>query len=339
MKNKITIGIPTFNRGHKALSGVEAILNKLPVGVDILIVDNDSQLQNESYFKISNISKSHPRKLKYIRNPANIGMAGSIGKLLDEITSDWFILCSDEDIVNIEYLDKLISISNKYKDIGIVRGGISPLINYGGSTCSFPDIRLTAGIDALKGFGFHNNYISGIAYNLTLLKSKDIIQKFHAGVWAHHDYPHLYLDSLSSVIADIQFLSTVSCWQGDPEGYNDPGNEMKYKSPYTVGARLDQFWATQKGVFEALNIISDQIKTEDWGNLYLAVCDKYLRLVAVIDAFLYARNNLEIKQIIDCSGNFMKSAIPKNFGYEFYVKVGWRLDNLIAQYISKVESP
>jgi hypothetical protein len=86
-------------------------------------------------------------------------------------------------------------------------------------------------------------------------------------------------------------------------------------------------------------MISDQIKTEDWGNLYLAVCDKYLRLIAVIDAFLYARNNLEIKQIIDCSGNFMKSAIPKNFGYEFYVKVGWRLDNLIAQYISKVESP
>ena len=85
--------------------------------------------------------------------------------------------------------------------------------------------------------------------------------------------------------------------------------------------------------------ISDKIKAEDWPNLFLVVCDKYLRLVAVVDTFLYAKNNLEIKQIIDCTGSFMKSAIPKDYGYEVYVKIGWGLDNLIAQYISKVESP
>ncbi len=336
MKYKLTIGIPSYNRGEVAIAGVEAIIDNIPEGVQIIVSDNGSIESNQYYEKIAQLAKYSPEKLTYHKNNSNLGFVGNLMKLIEISNSDWLIFCSDEDTININYVQEILQTEASETSIGIIRGSIAPQGNYRGNSITYPDLSFNRGLNAIKHFGMHNNYLSGVAYNLHLLQFHGILKKWTEGIWAHSDYPHLYLDALVCAFCDVKITSTISCLEGTPAAGEDQAAQLKYKSPYTLGARLDQFWGTQKAVFEALDLIPDQATPENYFEMYILVCKKYLNLIVNSDAFIYQRNNLEIKQIVDCFGSFMKASIPKNYGYEGYVKLSWSIDKLIAGHIEKI---
>jgi len=336
MKYKLIIGIPSYNRGKLAFEGVKEIIDKIPKGVHIIVSDNGSTESSEYYEKISQLSKSNPQKLTYQKNSSNIGFVGNIIKLIEISNSDWLIFCSDEDVINIDYVEEILLTRVDETPIGIIRGSIAPKGSYRGNSINYPDLSFERGFNAIKNFGMHNNYLSGIAYNLHLLRVKGIFEKWRAGIWAHSDYPHLYLDALVCAYCDVKISSMVSCWEGTPDPGEDQAGTIKYKAPYSLGSRLDQFWGTQSAIFEALDLMPDEAKPENYFEMYILICKKYLHLVVNVDASIYARNNLEIKQVIESLGSFMKASIPKNFGYEGYVKFSWSIEKLIAGHIEKI---
>ena len=324
-----TVGIPTFNRGACARKLVTELLPVLPDGACIWVSDNASTRETEDYDAIRLLAQEHPNKLIYTRNKTNIILSGNICELLNNCKTDWLMLCSDEDKPNPSYIQEVIDLG-KDSEIGFCRGSIGSSGNYVGNSMNLPKRRLKAGLKALNGAGYHFNYLSGVVYNHLNLNQMGIIDKFIAGVKQHLSYPHLYLDTLTSVNLDVQFIDTIACWEGQPD-FDGVDLPTVYLPPYTVGGRLDQFWATRCGVFEALDSISNQLTLDDIVETYILICEKYMRLCIEVDGAIFSSHGLESAQIARCAAAFMKAAIPKSQGYEVYSKCQWAIDKLLAK--------
>jgi len=324
-----TVGIPTFNRGACARKLVTELLPVLPDGACIWVSDNASTRETEDYDAIRLLAQEHPNKLTYTRNKTNINFIGNICELLKNCTSDWLMLCSDEDKPNPAYIQEIIDLGNN-SDLGFYRGGVGSDGSYIGNSCNLPKLRFPAGLKALNGAGYHFNYMSGVVYNCSNLNRLGIVDTFLSGVKQHSDYPHLYLDTLTTVKLDVQLSDTLSCWEGVPD--SGAGQlPSAYLPPYTVGCRLDQFWATRSGVFEALDSISNQLTLDDIVETYILICEKYMRLCIEVDGAIFSSHGLETAEIARSAAAFMKAAIPKSQGYEVYSKCQWAIDKLLAK--------
>ena len=325
-----TVGIPTFNRGACARKLVTELLPLLPDGACIWVSDNASTRETEDYDAIRLLAQEHPNKISYTRNKTNINFIGNICELLKNCTTDWLMLCSDEDKPNPAYILEIIDLGQN-SEIGFYRGGVGSDGSYIGNSCNFPKVKLAAGLKALNSAGYHFNYMSGVVYNCSNLNRLGIVDTFLSGVKQHQAYPHLYLDTLTTVKLDVQLSDTLSCWEGAPD--NGDGDEVSYEylPPYTVGCRLDQFWATRIGVFEALDSISNQLTLDDIVETYILICEKYMRLCIEVDGAIFSSHGLESAQIARCVAAFMKAAIPKSQGYEVYSKCQWAIDKLLAK--------
>jgi len=324
-----TVGIPTFNRGACARKLVTELLPVLPDGACIWVSDNQSTREVEDYDAIRLLALKYPQKITYTKNETDIGFAGNLCELLQKCATDWLMLCSDEDKPNPAYIQEVIDLG-KDLEIGFCRGGIGSYGNYVGNSQSVPKLRLKAGLKALNGAGYHFNYISGVVYNLFNINRIGLIDKFIVGVRHHLTYPHLYLDTLTSVNLDIELTDTIGCWEGQPD-FGSGSVPTEYLPPYTVGCRLDQFWATRIGVFEALNSISNQLTPDDIIETYTLICEKYMRLCIEVDGAIFSSHGLENVEIARSAAAFMKAAIPKSQGYEVYSKCQWAIDKLLAK--------
>jgi glycosyltransferase involved in cell wall biosynthesis len=324
-----TVGIPTFNRGACARKLVTELLPVLPDGACIWISDNASTREVEDYEAIRLLALKYPQKITYTKNETNIGFSGNLCELLKNCTTDWLMFCSDEDKPNPAYIQEVIDLG-KDLEIGFCRGGIGSSGNYVGNSMNLPKLRLKAGLKALNGAGYHFNYLSGVVYNIFNINQMGIIDKFIVGVSQHQAYPHLYFDTLTSVNLDVQFTDTIACWEGQPD-FGSGQLPTEYLPPYTVGCRLDQFWATRIGVFEALDSISNQLTFDDIVNTYILICEKYMRLCIEVDGAIFSSHGLETAEIARSAASFMKAAIPKSQGYEVYSKCQWAIDKLLAK--------
>jgi hypothetical protein len=324
-----TVGIPTFNRGACARKLVTELLPLLPDGACMWVSDNASTREIEDYDAIRLLALKYPQKLAYTKNETNIGFAGNLCELLQKCATDWLMLCSDEDKPNPAYIKEVIDLG-KDLEIGFCRGGIGSSGNYVGNSISYPKFRIKAGLKALNLAGYNSNYLSGVVYNTFNLNQKGLIDKFIVGVGQHLTYPHLYLDTLTSVNLDIQFTDTIACWEGQPD-FGEGQSSTEYLPPYTVGCRLDQFWSTRGGVFEALDSISNQLTLDDIVETYILICEKYMRLCIEVDGAIFNSHGLETAEIARTAAAFMKAAIPKSQGYEVYSKCQWAIDKLLAK--------
>ena len=324
-----TVGIPTFNRGACARKLVTELLPVLPDGACIWVSDNGSTREVEDYDAIRLLALKYPQKITYTKNETNIGFAGNLCELLKNCPTEWLMLCSDEDKPNPAYIQEIIDLGPN-SELGFYRGGVGSDGSYIGNSCNLPKVKLVAGLKALNGAGYHFNYLSGVVYNCSNLNRLQIINAFLAGVKNHLAYPHLYLDTLITVKLDVQLSDTLSCWEGAPD-FGASQLPSEYLPPYTVGCRLDQFWATRIGVFEALDSISNQLILDDIVNTYVLICEKYMRLCIEVDGAIFNSHGLETAEIARSAASFMKAAIPKSQGYEVYSKCQWAIDKLLAK--------
>lgn len=94
--NNLTIAIPTYNRNIILLENLLTFLPYLPDGVEILIIDNASDVPvsitlSEVLERYSNI------KISVLRNKTNIGPSANFLRCFMEVSTDWLWLIGDED--------------------------------------------------------------------------------------------------------------------------------------------------------------------------------------------------------------------------------------------------
>lgn len=93
-KPLLTITIPTYNRPSKIKQQVLSVLAQKTDDVEVIVLDNHSDVVVESLFD-DNVRSC----VKFIRHPFNIGGDANIARCFEACQSDWIWTLSDDDML------------------------------------------------------------------------------------------------------------------------------------------------------------------------------------------------------------------------------------------------
>jgi len=111
----ITIAIPTYNRVGFLAEALNSVQRQTYPNLEILVGDNASTDDTESLVRAAS---AMDKRIRYIRNPENVGMRNNWNMLLYEATGEYFLLLSDDDALEPGAIEKLLNSFN-VKDIVI----------------------------------------------------------------------------------------------------------------------------------------------------------------------------------------------------------------------------
>ena len=96
MKPILTIAIPSYDRPRELTETLRKLAaNKIPDGIEILIIDNCSPSVLEDELSGGWPDDSPP--IRWIRNPANIGLAANLLRVFEHSCGDWIWILGDDD--------------------------------------------------------------------------------------------------------------------------------------------------------------------------------------------------------------------------------------------------
>lgn len=129
MEDKITIGIPTYNRKNELLRLLKSIESEnLDDVYEVLICDNKSNFSIETEI-LAYLSSSFQAKCRIFKNSVNIGGHGNIKNLYIHCHSKWLWMIGDDDQVTKGCLDIISHDIKKYPDCTQFRYSIETSIN------------------------------------------------------------------------------------------------------------------------------------------------------------------------------------------------------------------
>jgi len=320
MNFEISICIITYNRGKRALENVENILNDIRDTWSVLVLDNGSTKGIEEYEKIEDLAKTN-NQLFYVKHEINLQIHGNFRTCFDYANSKYIMVLSDEDFVNFDGLESILTDLNKSENIGAYRPSISPHedLKRSGNSFIYENNHFKAGVDALNGFCFSGNYISGIIYNLELIKKSNLLKLLDDKITSHRAYPHVYFDLLVASSFDIIISSKVAVLERDAEETLIENGSSKISSThiglYGYGERVNQFLAFRDAICEAIELVG--LKTDDekiklFVSLFLRLSSKYFFLIFRANINNYVTNNMEASLLKESFFYLVCSSVVKH---------------------------
>jgi glycosyltransferase involved in cell wall biosynthesis len=109
----LTIAIPTFNRNDILLKNIERILPQLEDWVEVLVVDNNSDVPVSETVKLL-VDKYPGNHIKIIRNSVNIGINANVLRCIEYCSTEYLWIIGDDDFPVEDVFNKIyLYISNK----------------------------------------------------------------------------------------------------------------------------------------------------------------------------------------------------------------------------------
>jgi len=288
---KFSICVPSYNRGNKALTMALQILPEMDDDWELLILDNASELENEAYQKIQELSESDSR-LRYIRHDVNRMMHGNFLASFNLALSPFIMLVSDEDFANTDMIRNILPLLTQFPSVGVMRGGISPVEGVKPQNShNRLDASYIRGQEALMGFAYANNYFSGTIYNRQLFFDLGLIEKLTNGINQNAIYPHLYLELLAAAVSDVVTTSQISCFEGSSQ-LLDCNRPNSYSGPYSFGSRVDQFVILRDATWEAVGLVKQPFDIQLFATMYLKLCEKYMFLITRVNSNMYLQHRV-----------------------------------------------
>jgi len=115
---RVSVIIPTFNRAVYLEAAISSALAQDYKDLEVVISDNASSDNTELVAR----AFSRDPRVKYFKNPENIGMVRNWQKAVSEyVTGDWFLILSDDDILtNPRFVSQAMNIITASKDVTVV---------------------------------------------------------------------------------------------------------------------------------------------------------------------------------------------------------------------------
>ena len=115
----VTIGIPTYNRANSYLrQALESAVKQTYPNIEIVVSDNCSTDDTETLVKYF----EDPR-IRYFKQTENIGAYKNFNFCLHQAHGKYFLILSDDDLVDHDFIDVCMKSANYSTDIGIIRTG------------------------------------------------------------------------------------------------------------------------------------------------------------------------------------------------------------------------
>lgn len=101
---RVTIGIPTFNRSAFVVRAVRGALAQTYTDLEIVVSDNCSP--DDTVQRLEEISDA---RLVLLRQPQNLGAVANLNACLARATGEFFLLLSDDDILQPNAIERLVA--------------------------------------------------------------------------------------------------------------------------------------------------------------------------------------------------------------------------------------
>lgn len=105
---RLTVAVPTFNRVDFLRKCLNELF-KLGDKIEIIVSDNNSQDETRDYLS----SLDNVKNLMVHTNPENKGMVGNWNTLLYLIETEYFLLLSDDDLIDAGEVEKFVELINR----------------------------------------------------------------------------------------------------------------------------------------------------------------------------------------------------------------------------------
>ena len=109
----ITIAIPTYNRVSFLGEALDSAQRQTYPNLEILVGNNASTDNTENLVRAAS---ALDKRIRYIRHPENVGMRNNWNMLLYEAKGEYFLLLSDDDMLESGAIEKLLNLFN-LKDV------------------------------------------------------------------------------------------------------------------------------------------------------------------------------------------------------------------------------
>jgi glycosyltransferase involved in cell wall biosynthesis len=112
--SKVSIGMPVYNGERWLAQAVESILAQTYGDFEFIISDNASVDNTES---ISRAYAAQDRRIRYYRNPENIGASDNYNAVFRYAWGDYFKWASSNDICAPTFLQRCVEVLDRHRDV------------------------------------------------------------------------------------------------------------------------------------------------------------------------------------------------------------------------------
>lgn len=229
----LSIIIPSYNRGRRALSAVEKICSSCyDSEIEIIVSDNGSDLDVSEY---EAIQQMHDTRVRYNRNKYNMGFLENVVRGLEMAKGKYAVLSSDEDIMLIENLPHYFNLFKKYRECGVFFTGGFGEHNF--QTLTEETVQLPWSEAIIHGI--NRTYMTGIGYNMALIHQMDLLEylRCHADNTMVDYYPHCILNFKLALVSGVINCGQPPLWLAEAEEEDDES----LRSYMTIDSREQQY--------------------------------------------------------------------------------------------------
>ena len=106
-KPRVSVGMPLYNREKYVGASIEAHLNQTYTDFELIITDNASTDRSPEI--CASYAEKDPR-VKYFRNPQNLGAAGNYNRCFELATGEYFRWTPSDDLISPNLLERAVEI-------------------------------------------------------------------------------------------------------------------------------------------------------------------------------------------------------------------------------------
>lgn len=114
--------IPTYGRPLLLEHAIKSALGQhADIALEIIVVDNDHEGKFASELVVQKFSD---KRLRYVRNPTNLGMCGNWNKCIELANSQWLTILHDDDQLHSAYVATVLQRIKKSPELSIIGCGV-----------------------------------------------------------------------------------------------------------------------------------------------------------------------------------------------------------------------
>lgn len=187
---KLAICIPTYNRRIFLQQLIESIIPQLDPDVEVVISDNASIDDTESYCQ--DISLKFPQ-IRYYRSKENLGPDANMLKVVELSTADYCWWMGDDDKIVEDGISRMLRLISKAPSIVVCNSTVKNIDFSRNLGCSLGNCDVSTADSALKAFGAWITFISSLCFSREKFMMLSSFTKTKIGSQLMQCYPMLDL--------------------------------------------------------------------------------------------------------------------------------------------------
>ncbi|MGB4660448.1 MAG: glycosyltransferase [Mobilitalea sp.] len=274
----LSIGIPSYNRGHRALQNIQSLLeSQYDAEIEFVISNNGSVKFAKEYEEIKNIQDS---RIQYFEFPENMGANSNFCQVLEIAKGQFTCLLSDEDSLILDSFTHYLSVLKNNPNISFA-------ISRGRHYYNHEVCRTTKmGQDAFLASLLNSNYVSGLIYRSDLVHELDIYKWTMKHIETNKAvlfYSHTCWAMLFSLCGDYYEDNTPFFLEGSAEDDLTSAKVSNLATPsFPFYATIENRVEQHHGFIQMFNLLYPSIDANTLLTAYLHLCDKTIFLLSLV---------------------------------------------------------